>query len=336
VRGIAGRRKLFEELAGVADGVAIKIYVPVGVIIGGGCCVELAPPPPPQPITRNTKQARVANLFQSNVIVEIAARARVFRAGKYASKSSRRVVTTGAIRGTSGKFRGEPYAAGALPLVVTETVKLAVAPFVTVTLGTLHFVPIGIPEHTNASVPLKPAPAVACRLNVAVCPALTEALKVAPAAATIVAAGTAVAFNVTICGEFAASSVMVRVVVRIPEASGANVTGMAQLAPAATAVTRQFDPATEKSPAFSPLTPIAVTWSGPVPVFETVRFCGAAVVPCVVVPGRLNVPAGFSVTTGAGGGGATPVPLKPYCWGFPTALSRTFNVARLEPTLVGA
>lgn len=196
-----------------------------------------------------------------------------------------------------------------------------------VTFGALQFAPFGIPEHANESVPVKPAPGVACRLNWAVWPALTEAFKVAPAVGTIVAAGVAVAFRVTICGEFAASSVMVSVVVRIPEASGANVTGMVQLEPAATAVPRQFDPDTEKSPAFKPLTPIDVTWRGPVPVFETARFCGAAVVPCVVVPAKVNVPEGFSVTTGAGGGGATPMPLKPYCCGFPTALSRTFNVA---------
>ena len=156
----------------------------------------------------------------------------------------------------------------------------------------------------------------------------------APAEAKIVAAGAAVAFKVTVWGEFAASSVRVSVVVRIPDASGANVTGIVQLAPAATAVPTQFDPAREKSPAFNPLKPIALTCNGAVPVFETVRFCGAAVVPCVVVPVRSKVPAGFSSATGASGGGAIPIPLKLYCCGFPSALSRTFNVAWLGPTLV--
>jgi len=224
----------------------------------------------------------------------------------------------------------------ALPLVATVTVKFMAAPFVTVTFGALQVVPMGIPEHANASVPLKPAAGVACRLNCAVCPALTEALKVAPAAATIVTAITDVPLIVTVCGEFAASSVMVSVVVRIPDACGAKVTGTLQLVPAATAVPRQFDPAKEKSPALSPLMAIAVTCSGPVPVFETIRFCGAAVVPCVVVPARLKVLAGFSVTAGVGVGGAIPAPLNPYCCGLPTALSITFSVARLEPTLVGA
>lgn len=224
----------------------------------------------------------------------------------------------------------------ALPLVVTVTVKFTVAPFVTVTLGALQAAPSGAPEHANASVPLNPAAGVACRLNWAGWPALTETLSVAPLAATIVTAVTAVPLTVTVCGEFAASSVMVSVVVRIPDASGANVTGIVQLVPAATAVPRQLDPTTEKSPAFNPFTPMAVTCRGPLPVFETVRFCGAAVVPCVVVPGRLNVPAGFSSAVGAGGVGAIPIPLKPYCCGFPSALSRTFNVARLWPTLVGA
>jgi len=233
-------------------------------------------------------------------------------------------------------LRGAPGGAAAAALVVTVTVKFAGAPFVIVTLGALQFAPVGEPEHAKASDPLNPAPGMACRLNCAVWPALTEALRVAPAAATIVTAVTPVPLIVTTCGELAASSVIVRVVVRIPVASGANVTGITQVAPAATAVPRQFDPATEKSPAFKPLTPIAVTCSGPVPVFETLRFCGVAVVPCVVVPARLNVPAGFSVTAGVGVGGASPAPLNPYCCGLPTALSITFSVAWLEPTLVGA
>jgi hypothetical protein len=82
---------------------------------------------------------------------------------------------------------------------------------------------------------------------------------VAPAAAANVTAVTAVPLIVTNCGEFAASSVMVNVVVRIPAANGVKVTGIVQLAPDATAVPRQFDPATEKSPTFNPLTPTAVT-----------------------------------------------------------------------------
>src|SRR5258708_38238151 len=114
---------------------------------------------------------------------------------------------------------------------------------------------------------------------------------------------------------------------RYPDACAAKQTGALQLVPAASGVPSQFDPATEKSPALSPLTAIAVTCRGPVPVFETVRFCGAAIVPCVVVPARLKVPAGFSATAGVGVGGAIPAPLNPYCCGLPTALSITFSVA---------
>lgn len=235
-----------------------------------------------------------------------------------------------------GILRGAPSAAAALPLVVTVTAKFTGAPFVTVTLGALQFAPVGAPEQVKASVPLNPAPGTACRLNWAVWPALTEALKVPPGAAAKVTAVTAVPLMVTSCGEFSASSVIVRVVVRIPGANGENVTGITQFAPTATGVPRQFEPDTEKSEAFNPLTPIDVTCKGAVPLFETVRFCGTEVVPCVVVPARLNVPAGFSETAGVGVGGATPVPLNPYCCGLPTALSITFNVARLEPTLVGA
>jgi hypothetical protein len=270
--------------------------------------------------------------FQSKVIAESFPCFLRFRTSKNRNKIVNREVAAVTTRGAAGKLRGAENKAGALPLVVTETVKLTVAPFVTATLGALQFVPTGMPEQTNAREPLKPAPGVACRLKLAVWPGVTEAVNVVPAAATIVAAGAAVAFSVTICGEFPASSVMVKVVVRIPEASGANVTGMVQLAPAALAAVRQFDPATEKSAAFCPLTPMEATCSGPVPVFETVKFCGAAVVPCVVVPARLKVPEGFSMTTGI----EVLVLLKPYCCGFPTALSRTFNVATPGPTPVGA
>src|SRR5258707_7544801 len=129
---------------------------------------------------------------------------------------------------------------------------------------------------------------------------------------------------------------MVRDAVQLPDACGARVTGALHYVPADTATPRNLAHATEKSPALSTLTPIAVTCSGPVPVFETVRFCGAAVVPCVVVPARLKMPAGFSATEGVGVGGAIPAPLNPYCCGLPTALSITFRVARLEPTLLGA
>src|SRR5258708_14297621 len=108
----------------------------------------------------------------------------------------------------------------ALPRVATVTVKFTAAPFVTDTFGALQVVSMGKPEHENASVPLKPAAGVACRLNCAVCPALTEALKVAPAAATIVTAIPDVPLIAPVCGEFASSSLLARVVVPVPHACG--------------------------------------------------------------------------------------------------------------------
>src|SRR5579863_5239169 len=142
-------------------------------MIGGGTCAELALPPPPQPVTRNARQTSAATLFQSNVNPASLPRSRFFKDRTSTSKNSGRTAATGSIRGRPGKFRGAPDAAGELPLVVTDTVKFTVAPLVTVTLGALQFVPSGIPEHANASVPLKPRPGVACRLNVAIWPALT-------------------------------------------------------------------------------------------------------------------------------------------------------------------
>jgi hypothetical protein len=44
--------KLFVEPAGVADGVTVRVYVPLGVMTcGGGGCTELTLLPPPQPFS---------------------------------------------------------------------------------------------------------------------------------------------------------------------------------------------------------------------------------------------------------------------------------------------
>ena len=63
-------RKLFVEPAGVADGVIVSVYVPLGVITaegggGGGGCTEVAVLPPPQPLANSARHANATALFQS-------------------------------------------------------------------------------------------------------------------------------------------------------------------------------------------------------------------------------------------------------------------------------
>ena len=59
--------KLFVEPAGVAEGVIVNVYVPLGVITagGGGGCTELALLPPPQPLANSARHASATALFQS-------------------------------------------------------------------------------------------------------------------------------------------------------------------------------------------------------------------------------------------------------------------------------
>jgi hypothetical protein len=78
VREIGERRKLFEEPAGVADGVTAKVNVPVGVISGAGCCTELALPPP-QPFTSNTRHTSAATPLQLNANAESFPRSRLLK-----------------------------------------------------------------------------------------------------------------------------------------------------------------------------------------------------------------------------------------------------------------
>jgi len=72
--------KLFVEPAGVADGVIVNVYVPLGVMTagGGGGCTELPllPPPPPQPFTIRARHASAATLFQSIALAETSLHAR--------------------------------------------------------------------------------------------------------------------------------------------------------------------------------------------------------------------------------------------------------------------
>lgn len=211
-----------------------------------------------------------------------------------------------------------------MPLVVTITEKLVAEPFATVMPGALQVAPVGAPLHANDTVPLNPAPGVACSMKVAGWPALTET--VVPDCEANVAAAAAVPLTVTDCGEFEALSASMRLVVRTPAASGEKTMLIAQEAFAASDPVQVFE-LMEKSALFALLSDgpeenVSVAF----PELVMVMVCGALVTPCVVVPGKFNVP-GTSVTSGAGGGGATAVPVNETLCGLPAELSEIRSAA---------
>lgn len=92
-----------------------------------------------------------------------------------------------------------------------------------------------------------------------------------PAAVEILTAGRAVPLTVRDWGEFAALSVMVSVVVRMPEASGEKMMDTAQEELAAMAPL-QLSEEMLKSEALKPLRTALKIWSGALPEFVSVTF----------------------------------------------------------------
>lgn len=219
-----------------------------------------------------------------------------------------------------------------MPLVVTITEKFVDEPFTTVMLGALQVAAVGAPEQAKERVPLNPAPGVACSMYVAGCPAETEALL--PDGEANVAAAAALPLIVTDCGEFAALSPIIRFVVRTPAARGEKMTFTVHEAFAASGPVQVFE-LMEKSVVFTPLMEGgAVNVSVAFPELVMLIDCGALDSPCVVIPGKFSVP-GSSVTSGAGGGGATAVPLNETLCGLPGALSEISREAWVIPTALG-
>jgi len=133
------------------------------------------------------------------------------------------------MRGGRTKRHGTLGGRKAVPLVRTFTVNGAGAPLAIATVaGTWHVALIGAPLQASEMVPVYPVPGVSCRRNCAVCPADTETVVEPVGAGPGVNAGLALPWTWTICGEFAASSVSVMVVVRTPGASGVKVTAIVQ------------------------------------------------------------------------------------------------------------
>jgi len=78
------------EPAGVADGVTVNVYVPLGVMIagGGGGCTELALLPPPQPFSTSARHASAKSLFQTGAPTKISCRSCFRRQNQKASNIS--------------------------------------------------------------------------------------------------------------------------------------------------------------------------------------------------------------------------------------------------------
>ena len=131
-----------------------------------------------------------------------------------------------------------------------------------------------------------------------------------------------------VCGLSVASSEIVMVAERTPEARGANVTVIVQVE--LTAMTVLHVGLEElKSLAFVPPRTTLVMCSGAAPEFFTEELRDV-LVPCVTVP-KSRLP-GRSVTAGAA---ATPVPFRTRLCGLPGALSETWRVADSGPALAG-
>jgi len=133
--------------------------------------------------------------------------------------------------------------------------------------------------------------------------------------------------SATVWGLPAASSVMVKVPVRVPAAVGVKVTLIVQFALAANvagSVPHVFVSAK------SPDAAIEMIVRGAVPVFVSVTVCAALVVFSAWLP-KVRV-VGASITAGAG---FAPVPVSAMFCGLVLSLSVSCNVAVSLPTTVG-
>ena len=262
------------------------VEVPVGVgtdCVTGALWAPVLPPPHPAAVHRvNPATARKAvparqgrgttlRRFPNACIVPAYRVNHAKRNRKTRSRRCHRSVTNGVSRG------GCPNAAlTPLPAVATVITKGTETPVVTViVVGTAQVADIGAPEHVDDKLPVNPA--VSCRLNVAVCPALTVAERLPDTVSNELA----FPVTATVCGEFGASSAIVTVAVRAPVAEGVNVS------PTVQAVLMGYAAVTHslirvKSPALVPLNLIEEKCRAAAPRLVTVMFCLGLVVPSAV------------------------------------------------------
>jgi hypothetical protein len=144
-----------------------------------------------------------------------------------------------------------------------------------------------------------------------------------------------VPLSAAVCGLPDASSVILRLALRLPVADGENVTDTEQEAPAGTVLGLVGHVVVQpKSPGFVPDTAMPEIVSAAVPEFVSVTGAGTLDVPICCEP-KLRL-VGDRVTPGAGGGGAeVPVPLSVAVCGLPDALSVTVRPALRLPVADG-
>lgn len=268
----------------VTDTVIVEVPVGVGTdCVTGALWAPVLPPPHPAAVHRvNPASARKAvparqgraTTFRRFPNACIPAAYRVNPAKKHRktrSRRSHRSVTNGVSGGGCPNATLAP--APAVATVITKGTETPVVTFIVV--GTEHVADTGAPEQVDAKLPVKPA--VSCRLNVAVCPALTVAERLPDT----VSSEFAFPVTATVCGEFGASSAIVTVAVRAPVAEGVKVS------PTVQAVLTGYAEATHslirvKSPALVPLNLIEEKCRAAAPRLVTVIFCLALVVPSAV------------------------------------------------------
>ena len=152
--------------------------------------------------------------------------------------------------------------------------------------------------------------------------------KLSDMGASVTAGAVPVPLSPTLCGLPLALSVMVTEAERAPVAVGLNVTLIEQSAPAASVEVlggQLF--VCEKSPLLAPVIAMLEIVSAAFPLFVTVTFCDALVLPTgwlAKVSGADNVTAG-----------AMPVPVSETLWGLFNASSEIETVALRAPVAVG-
>ncbi len=193
-----------------------------------------------------------------------------------------------------------------LPVVATVTTNGTGTPLATlICAGEVQLAAVGAPAHVEDTLPLNPG--VSCRLNVAVCPAVTVAERLPPVAGVIVSNGFALPVMATVCGELGASSVIVSVAVRTPVADGVKVSPIVHAV--FTGYAAAVHPSLRlKSPALAPLIFKAETCRGAVPALVIVMFCCVLVVPWAIA--AKTIAAGAMVTADLATGAPVPVPLS--------------------------
>lgn len=156
----------------------------------------------------------------------------------------------------------------------------------------------GSPLQLRVMFPEYPADGPNDNAYVAGLPAVTVAEELPPGCCVMLKAGAVpIPLIATLCGEFAALSVMAIVAERAPGATGVNTTFTVQALPAATAVSQLSVSA--KLAASTPETAIFTPVKSALPMFLTDTVCGAEAT-ATVCAANVSV-AGAIVTTGAAG-----------------------------------